>query len=1418
MKKILISVLFICFAFLAKSQTFNYNPSLNQVQNLPSAPAQGFALDARSYLFDSIQYTYRPFVSTAEVLTYLSNHKYRVGNFPIIVNTGGTLSGGLITGGTNAAWWFGNGVADSNLVLMIPPSTSCTGCLINTNNLSDVSNAAAARTNLGLQNMSQQTTAAGGDLSGFWPSPVVAQFNGLPPSYYLNYNNLTNKPTIPAQFNPIAGANIALSGTYPNVTFSVTGLPNTAGVYIKLTSGGNVINLDTANYRKVDTLYGVNDSTLNYTLNGNLYSIQLKGGARGGGGGSGTVTNFSFVNANGILGTVTNPTSIPALTLSLGNITPSTVNGLTLAALTSGFSISGGITPYTLTVDSTATIKGNNSGDVTISGQNYLSLSGQAITANAVDVSGSNITGILKAASFPALTGQVTTSAGSLATTIATNTVTYSNLQQLPGKSLFGNPTSSTATSQATYVGYGMTFNVDTIKVDTATLKAQFAWGGLTSVTATGGNPMFSTTATWSAQTVGLTFALLNASGNTFWGNSSGSSGAPAYMSAATAVSILPLFTSTTQGVVPSTGGLTADYYLNASGTWTIPSGGSGADTNYIVSLGGGLKPIRGSADTFYVKTDSAGNGITAAYSPDSAIYHVLGGTITQNTNFQINSPSYVSFNGAGGDSLKLYQDSAFMIAQKGFYVGKSSIKPYYANAWGALNSTAYGDYNLSIGGGKSSMEFLNDSTYTLPLNNIVFRNAKSTFPKLNSTEYGANAVAAIQVGSANIGLPRPVTTILFAIGDTTNNGNATPLMLEGPGQDYSYFRQTFTADANNALFFGTNPIWNGVSVPMEVLSDTSFFAGDLWNHSMYLFNMQKATYDSTVYKPLMINPTTGKVFTSNYAFPSSGGGGSGTVTSIATTSGILGGTITTSGTLKADTSLLATQYDVGLKFTLPSLTQYSVPIATGTTLTQDNSNFYYNYSTHIFSVGTNGDFTGTNPINIYGQYDAYEPHSAISSVTNALTTPGITASTSRGTGTSPAIDSIGDIIGAHSFWAYTGSSPAWAFMAGMVGTVQGSTLSNLGGQLDFYVKADNGSPASQLTIANNGALTFEHYTTNGGLLYTNGSGVVAQGGAPGHAGMRPYWNGSAVSWTDTAAASGGTTTNAVTFNNSGSGAASGTTFNGASAQTISYNTVGAQPTLQVGTMSTRLGLTPSKGQMFYQTDVLKGLWVYSGNRWLYHADALTTVFSESFESQNVNQFSTGTSGTGAAVSSGYADINSVSGQWSSSTAWISTGSTTTGKAGLFNSSGFNILYMDSVVSEYRARIGQALGTSTDTAKVQIGSYNFGDGWYFLLDPAQNSGQWQCVSTKSGTSTIVNTSVAGDQNYHVFDIVEYGSYTGPVATLYFYIDNTLVGTISSNIPSNTGYISGAEILKRTGTSNFYLYMDYVKMWAFQNFY
>lgn len=37
-----------------------------------------------------------------------------------------------------------------------------------------------------------------------------------------SYNDLLNRPVVPAQFNPVAGANITITGTYPNMTFSAT--------------------------------------------------------------------------------------------------------------------------------------------------------------------------------------------------------------------------------------------------------------------------------------------------------------------------------------------------------------------------------------------------------------------------------------------------------------------------------------------------------------------------------------------------------------------------------------------------------------------------------------------------------------------------------------------------------------------------------------------------------------------------------------------------------------------------------------------------------------------------------------------------------------------------------------------------------------------------------------------------------------------------------------------------------------------------------------------------------------------------------------------------------------------------------------------------------------------------------------------
>jgi hypothetical protein len=55
-------------------------------------------------------------------------------------------------------------------------------------------------------------------------------------------------------------------------------------------------------------------------------------------------------------------------------------------------------------------------------------------------------------------------------------------------------------------------------------------------------------------------------------------------------------------------------------------------------------------------------------------------------------------------------------------------------------------------------------------------------------------------------------------------------------------------------------------------------------------------------------------------------------------------------------------------------------------------------------------------------------------------------------------------------------------------------------------------------------------------------------------------WNFSSSAWVKVNNAPTQTTPNAVTFNNSGSGAASGTNFDGSAAQTVSFNTIGAQP------------------------------------------------------------------------------------------------------------------------------------------------------------------------------------------------------------------------------------------------------------------
>lgn len=77
----------------------------------------------------------------------------------------------------------------------------------------------------------------------------------------------------------------------------------------------------------------------------------------GGGSGSGTVTSVSVTTANGVSGSVANPTTTPAITLTLGAITPSSVAA---SGTVTGSNLSG-----TNTGDQTITLTGNVTGSGT---------------------------------------------------------------------------------------------------------------------------------------------------------------------------------------------------------------------------------------------------------------------------------------------------------------------------------------------------------------------------------------------------------------------------------------------------------------------------------------------------------------------------------------------------------------------------------------------------------------------------------------------------------------------------------------------------------------------------------------------------------------------------------------------------------------------------------------------------------------------------------------------------------------------------------------------------------------------------------------------------------------------------------------------------------------------------------------------
>lgn len=154
------------------------------------------------------------------------------------------------------------------------------------------------------------------------------------------------------------------------------------------------------------------------------------------------------------------------------------------------------------------------------------------------------------------------------------------------------------------------------------------------------------------------------------------------------------------------------------------------------------------------------------------------------------------------------------------------------------------------------------------------------------------------------------------------------------------------------------------------------------------------------------------------------------------------------------------------------------------------------------------------------------------------------------------------DVVNATSYLATTSTlsvSSGGTGVATLTGVAYGNGTSAFtaatGAQIVSAIGATAVTNATNATSATT-ATNIAGGTANQ-IAYQTGVGATGFLTAPSVVGSYLGWNGSALTWSTIST----TTPNAATFNDSGSGDASGTSFNGAVARTISYNTVGAPST-----------------------------------------------------------------------------------------------------------------------------------------------------------------------------------------------------------------------------------------------------------------
>lgn len=274
---LILALLFISCLVRGQSVYRPSNSGYFTPSNKPYAPATPIPTDGRTYKLDSVNGLFRPYNGTAEVLTYLpTGSQYRVGQFPIIINVGGSLqSNGTFVGGQIQVYWFLRGQADSNLVRMDSTSSgTCSGCLLKENNLSDVQSLLTTLINLNLNNVDNTSDATK------W-SETATLTNKSISGLTNTFSNIPNS----ALLNNAIGLTLNNTGTSPSVTTSPAQLGTSLVISIPNSNGSNdgfLLHGDWTKFTaKVDSTSQSNDSVYDWHNGTPSFRYVIVGGSGG---------------------------------------------------------------------------------------------------------------------------------------------------------------------------------------------------------------------------------------------------------------------------------------------------------------------------------------------------------------------------------------------------------------------------------------------------------------------------------------------------------------------------------------------------------------------------------------------------------------------------------------------------------------------------------------------------------------------------------------------------------------------------------------------------------------------------------------------------------------------------------------------------------------------------------------------------------------------------------------------------------------------------------------------------------------------------------------------------------------------------------------------------------------------------------